>query len=261
MAISTMAALSAAANGQQEAEFSKNGATATSGGFHSLFFLTQAPLAGASVGNTTTGVIPTSATQGAFPFANPSSGNSYLLKMQAAAQQIQTVVLYDRLWHGGPYNFANGSISANTTTAVNRDSTGYGAELWVEIFTAMSAVACTLTVTYVNQNGTGSRTATCVVPASGIQNRLLPFVLQAGDTGIQQITNISGSAAPTGNFNLVILRKVAQVAVIGINQPFQVSWEDVFLPRIYDDACLCLYSQCGAGNTGLVSGALSIVQG
>ncbi len=260
MAITTMAALRAASPGQ-EGQFSKNGATAVSGGFHSTFFLTTTPAAGASIANATTGVIPTSATLGAVPFVNPPSGNSYLLRMQASSQQLGTVVMADRVWHAGPYTSVNGSISASTTTAVDRDSTGYGVELWCEIASGLSAVATTLTATYVNQNGTGGRTATCVVPASAILGRMLPFVLQAGDVGIRQITALSGTGAPTGTFNLVMLRKIAQVAFLSINKTFAISWEDVGLQRIYDNACLFFYKFCGAGNSGFVGGTFNIVQG
>lgn len=94
--------------------------------------------------------------------------------------------------------------SFNTSTNVYTDSgfsaatpKFYGA-LEAQVTTALSATATTLTITYVNQGGVGGRTATAVIPASAVLNRRIRATLQAGDTGVQDVTNVTDSANPTG---------------------------------------------------------------
>lgn len=63
-----------------------------------------------------------------------------------------------------------------------------------------TATTPTITVTYVNQDGVGSRTATLVLPTNPTAGScfLLTPTLQAGDTGIQDVTNITKSAGSAG---------------------------------------------------------------
>lgn len=263
LAITTMNQLISALPGQS-AGFTKASVTSVAGGYISLWGAAGNPGAGSlSVGNTTTGAIPTAATAGSFTFTNPSGGQlSYLARLTANSSVTGTVVLYDRLWHGGSYTSSNGTISANTTTAIARQADGAGVELWAEIATALSATATTITVTYVNQDGTGSRTATATLLASSIASRMYPFALQAGDTGIRQITNIAGSAAPTGTFNLVMLKRIAEIpiAIAGV-APGVYDFAQLGMPRIFDSACLALFMVTNTTSSGTLSGSLSIAQG
>lgn len=262
MAFSTINGLIAAMPGQRQ-PFTKASVTSVAGAYISLWASAGLPGAGSlAVGNTTTGVIPTDATTGSFPFTNPvSPATAHLGRCAGASSVVGTVVLYDRLWHGGSYTSVNGSISANTTTQVTRPSTGVDCELWAEIATALSAVATTITVTYVNQDGTGSRTATATLPASAIASRMFPFALQAGDTGIQQITAISGSAAPTGTFNLVILRRMAELPISIAGVANVQDFAQLGLPQVYDDSCLALFMNTNTTSSGTLSGSFDIVQG
>jgi len=54
----------------------------------------------------------------------------------------------------------------------------------------------TYAITYVNQDGTGSRTATLIIPTTALINSAFDIIphLQAGDTGIQNITNVALTA-------------------------------------------------------------------
>lgn len=262
MPFSTINALIAALPGQRMA-FTKATVTSVAGAWSSLWGAGGMPGAGAlSIGNTTTGLIPTDATAGAFPFTNPvAPAQSHIGRCAASSSSVGTVTIYDRVWHGGSYTSANGTISANTTTAVDRPADGGELELWAEIATALSATATTITVTYVNQDGVGSRTATVTLLASSIASRMYPFVLQAGDTGIRQITNIAGSAAPTGTFNLVILRRLAEIPIALAAVAGQFDFGQLGMPRIYDDSCLALMMHTNTTSTGALSGSFDIVQG
>jgi hypothetical protein len=261
MAITTLSGLRDALPGQTR-NFTKANITSSSGFYISLWDAVGEPAAGSlSIGNTTTGLIPTDATAGAFSFANPSSGNSYLGKVTVSCQNVGTLILYDRLHHSGSYTSANGNINTTDMTAIDRYSTGEGAEIWVEIATALSALATTLTVQYTDQAGSTSATATCVVPASAAARRMFPFTAVIGTLGVRSIENLSGSAAPTGTFNLVILRRLAEIPMSVSGQQVTFDWSDIGISRIYNDACIAMMMQTASGGSGILAGSISIAQG
>ncbi len=261
MAITIMDHIVTAFPGQSR-PVSKSSITSVAGAYFTLLNATGQPGAGTlTIGNTTTGVIPTSATDGALPFTNPGAGNSYLLQAEFSSSSPGSMIVYDRLQHSGSYSFANGNINTTDMTAVDRDSTGAGVEVWCEINGAMSASACTLTITYTDQSGNTGATGSCVVPASAITARMFPFVLAAGDSGVRSIENLAGSAAPTGSFNVVMLRRLGtiEMAVAGISGI--KDFAQLGMPRIYDSACICLMMNTNTTTSGLVTGRIVIGQG
>lgn len=263
MSITTADGLIAGYSSAQRVPFTKASITTTSGNIYTLLNVSGQPGTGSlSIGNTTTGAIPDNTLSGAYPFTNPGSGNSYLARMTVMSSTTGTLVLYDRVWHGGSYSFANGTISSSTTTAVTRpDSTGANLELWAEINTVMSATACTLTVTYTNQAGTTGQSATCTLSASTPTQRMQPFALASGDTGIRQITNIAGSAAPTGSFNLVILRRIAEVGIANTYVATDLDLNELAMPQITNSSCLCMMWCAGGSSSGTILGSATVIQG
>lgn len=244
MAITTLDAL-AFPSAQIRLPFYKTGTTpaVVAGGWSSQWSKAGNPSAGSlSVGNTTTGAVPTKATTGAPTFSNPTGGAlTYLVGMEAASSQVLGVTLFDRVWHAGSFTPTSGAI-AGFTGATTPDRPAAGAfEIWAEINTALSAAAHTVTLTYVNEGGTGSRTATIVLPASAPQGRLYQAELQGSDMGAQSLSAISGSATPpTGSYNILLLRRLATVAVPLANNWYFRSALDLNAPQIYDDSCLML---------------------
>lgn len=261
MALTTEAGLNAAFPGQ-EREFTKANLTSASTAYASLWASVGNPAAGSfSIGNTTTGVIPTSATAGAFAFVNPASGNTYLGRIKCSAQNAGSMIFYDRLQHSGSYTSSAGTINANDQTAVDRDSSGAAVEVWCEINSALSATATTITITYTDQDGNTGATGTCTLPASAIAGRMFPFVLATGDSGVRSIEDVAGSAAPTGTFNIVMLRVLAAVPIFAAGQIFQYDWASIGMPRVLDNACIAIMMQTSAGSTGITAGSISIIQG
>lgn len=261
MAITTMDGVVASFPGQRR-PISKTSFTTVAGAYSTLLNATGQPGAGTlTISNTTTGVIPTSATDGAVPFTNPGAGNSYLMQAEFSSSSPGSIIIYDRLQHSGSYSFASGNINTTDQTAVDRDSTGAGVEVWCEVNGALSATACTLTITYTDQSGNTGATGTCVVPASAITARMFPFVLAAGDSGVRSIENLAGSAAPTGSFNIVMLRRLGTVemGIAGISGI--KDFAALGMPRIYDNACICLLMNTNTTTSGLVSGSIVIGQG
>ena len=104
MAIST---LDGALSGMQyPREFIKSvTGTLVSGRPHSLFYLAGIPGAAADPApGLKGGALTTYA--GQIPFTNPSSGNTYLARLQGMATQAGSLLLCDRLWHNSGIPFA-----------------------------------------------------------------------------------------------------------------------------------------------------------
>lgn len=87
--------------------------------------------------------------------------------------------------------------------------------------TMTNAGTYTYDITYVNQDGTTGRTATIVIPAQAAVNSAFDIIphLQAGDTGIQNITNVTLTAGnPSGgviNFKGVLPLGFSSVVLAG----------------------------------------------
>lgn len=214
--------------------------TLATGNWYSSWFLTPVPGAGAAPSNTTTGVIPTQATAGAVSeFIDPVGGTaSYLTGLWGTGTQGGYMVLYDRCWHAGTFTPTNGSYGVTGTT-VTRPSGGAGVEIWVEINTALSALNHTLTITYTNQAGVANQSATVTLAASAVAGRMFKATLAASDSGVQQITAMSGNASlPTGNFNVVLMRRLGQLPIMTAVAPSIQNWSELGMPQVYAGSCL-----------------------
>jgi len=209
------------------------------------------PAAGTlAVGNTTAGVIPTEATTGAAAFADPPGGaNSYVMGATVHSTVTGVVYLYDRVFHIGALTPTSGAYPGPVTgTTIDRPADGADVEMWAEIVTALSAAAHTVTVTYDDQ-GNASSSASVVLAASAPIARMYPATLAAGDSGVQHITAISGSATPpTGTFNLVLARPILRVGVIA-NVPVRLGIPETGLRPLYANSCLALAFYNPAGTT------------
>ncbi len=267
MAFTSLDNLVAALPGQIE-PYTKASATSVAGGYQTLFNLAGQPPAGtiAALGQLTTGVIPTYTTIGAFSFTNNAGGTvtTNIARISANNSVMGTLVLHDRLWHAGSFTSVSGSISiTNPTTTPNRTygpaANVYQAiELWAEIASALSATATTITITYVDGIGNTGLTATCTLPASAILGRWFPFAL-ANNNGIQYITAMSGSAAPTGTFNLVMITRLVEIpmAIAGVSTA--LDFAGCGFPLVKNSACLSFFMVCNSATTGTVSGVFNLV--
>ncbi len=180
---------------------------------------------------------------GQIPFSNPVSGNTHLDILSCSATQLGTLYLLDRLWH-------NSGIAVTTTTAqtVNsvtfpardRDGTTNGSDVLVgiEVSTATTngAAVTNTTLSYTNQAGTASRTATITsFPATSVAGTFVPFELAAGDTGVRSVQSITlGTSYGAGAIHLVAYRILQKISIFQGNgnslDPIQGG-----LARLYDN--------------------------
>lgn len=256
MAITTLDGLIAAA--RQQIVYQKTAALTTAAlpnNTGTVRHLAGNPGAGTlAVGQTTTGVVPTGATAG-FPLINAFGGSAtgYIAMVEASCSVAATLVLYDRLWHGGAYSFATtyGQTTPSWSSRVPGGTDYTGTELWVEQVTAGTLVQ-NVAVTYSNQAGTGSRaTGTIAAPAAMIVGRMFPMPLQAGDSGISAISNIVGSVASAGTYNVVVMRRLCTVRIPVANGSVKLGFAETGLPQVFADSALCMMVQPDSTSTGL----------
>ncbi len=240
--------------------------TATSCAPFTVFDLAGYPGAGTlAVGNTANGLVPTDATAG-FPAIAAFGGGAtgYLSNVRFTSSVAGRAFLFDRLFHAGAYAF-----NANTNLASQPSFSGRvpggtdftRLEIWVEQVTAATGNQA-VNVTYVNEGGTGSRTtgATGIGAAPSV-GRMWQLPLQAGDEGVQQITNVTGSVASAGTFNVLVLRRLWSGRLNVGNQVISHDFARTGMPQIFADSALMLVIQPDSTATGIPEAMLNLVNG
>lgn len=215
------------------------------------------------------GEVPTEATQGALYYTAAGGGlTNYLAALQLTAAGEGIFLLYDRLVHTSGLVGNVTTAQTVSSVAVNRpDTTGSGAELFLEVYTALGATVATATVSYTNQSGTAGQTATAAVTASLPKGGLVPVTLAAGDTGVQtvQTVTLSASTGIAGNFGITIGRRLAvppmsiPTTSTAVNSTYPQDGFALGLPAMGAHACLWLIAY--GTNVAQVFGNLAFAQG
>jgi hypothetical protein len=267
---------------RREFSFAKGGTTGVVGATNSLWRLGSFPVAGAAAAAAPGGTVPDDTTTGAFPFVNPTGGDTqhFVSGFPIANVSINTLLLYDRIFAvaktmnstateavtGVPTRYQN----ATSGTADSAD----GNFLFVECGTALAATAHNWTVcTYTDQNNNAGASLPSVTGNSGNIGNRLDHPLSAswfcplttGDIGVKALTQMQCSAAvATGTVDFVIGHAIAWMpcpianivcGVDGINTAFN-------LTRIFDDACLAFLEVAkSATNSTNYTGTFTTVAG
>jgi hypothetical protein len=236
--------------------FYKSGTGSAAAGHTSLWRVGPVPAAGSAAGAAPGGTAPDDSTTGAFPFSNPTGGDTqHLTKMEGTASIAgNTLLMYDRLFAVAKTMASVGTEAVSgvptryqSITSTDMDYAG-GNFLFAECGTVLANTAHNWTVCkYTNQGGTTLQTLPSVTGvAACAANRLdqtngwfMP--LATGDTGIQALTQMqcSGSVA-TGAIDFVMGHPLAILPnVVALNWFVLPLINDAFnLERVFDDACL-----------------------
>lgn len=267
---------------RREFQFNKAGTTGVVAVTNSLWGVGPMPAAGANAANAPGGAAPTSATTGAFAFANPTGGDTqhFVTGYPVSSIAGNTLLLYDRLFQ------VNKTMASTATEAVTGVPTRYqsttggavdsaqGNFLFVEVGgTALAATAHDWTTClYTDQSGNTGATLPSITGNSAAIVRRLDHPasnwfapLATGDTGIQQLDQMQCSASvATGVINFVIGHPIAwlpcpvvnMVCVTdGLNSAFN-------LARIFDDAALAFLEVSKPATTATTySGSFTTVAG
>lgn len=260
--------------------FSKTGGTGVVGVGSSLWRLGALPAAGAVGAALATGTNCTRSTTGALAQADPTSGYTKHLVSAFAQASVQgnTLLLFDRIWHGAPAMASTGAQTV-TMTAARYATTGAsglsrGNAIIMEVgTTALAATAHNNTYTYVDDMGNTAEAAAAFAGRSGAiadthdqpVNGAMFAPLNAGDVGVSDITQYQCSASvATGVMNLVLLHPLLFVPcgaayfgalIDGINS-------DISLEEVLTDACLSLAELAKPATTATTyHGHIRMIQG
>jgi hypothetical protein len=219
----------------------------------------------------TIGAIPTKSTQGAIPFTAAGGGrDKHLIGVSIAPLTAGVFLLYDRLFHEG--GLSGTSTAAQTvqglpaSPALTRNTGGAGNIAFYEIYSIIGTTSTTLTMTYTNQAGTGSRTSTINIGGTGFREatRMQRIPLAAGDSGIQAIEQIQLTATTgnAGNFGITIAQPLAWIPV---GAGGTMGWRDYTtglpgIPVIDPNACLSLMFIAGSGTAPELFGSIATIE-
>jgi hypothetical protein len=205
-----------------------------------VFDIAGNPGAGAlAIGNTAAGVVPTNAIAG-YPVINSFGGsNGYVGKIEFGSSIPCCFDLYDRLFAAGAYAYNASTTLAGQPSYSGRvlNSNYNGLQLWVEAVTAFTGNP-SFQINYLDQGGLAGDTG---VVASGVAmtvGRMMQIPLAAGDSGIQQITQVRCTVATVGTFNVMVLRPLWFGRVVTANGGDVHSYLKTGLPQIFDTSAL-----------------------
>lgn len=213
-----------------------------------------------------TGRVPTDSIPG-YPTI-PWSGNlSYLSRLAARNTVASTIRLFDRVWVGGTYAF-NANVAVTSPSWASRVSFNAGAadyagcEIWVEnVTTATGNLA--VSVTYTDAvGGVGRSTGAVGIGAAPTVGRCWQLPLQAGDNAPSAISNVAGSVASAGTFNVMVLRPIVDI-YLPADVPISYNWSDLGLPEIFNDSALywLLYTSAGTSSGTVGTMTLQLANG
>jgi len=255
---------------QAPQDFLKVGGTMEAAGVHySPFYVTGRPGAAVAPSPGLAGAALTTYS-GQIPWSNPVSGNSYLARFSASASVAGTLILYDRLWH-------NSGITVTTTTGQtinsatlpardrNGSTDGVGVMVGIEVSTATTNASpvTNTTLTYTDDAGTGSKTATISsFPATSVAGTFVPFQLAAGDTGVRSIQTLTlGTSYGAGAIHLVAYRVLARVDLPIANVGAAINSISGGFVRLYNNTVPSLLWLPTATTATTISGQMIVTQG
>ena len=211
---------------------------------------------------------------------NKSTDQKHLisaLALASAGSPPPMLMAVDIGGYYGPFVQVAGSQTFTGSPPTRYDTLG-GWKMVLVNTAVMGATVSNITVlTYVDQDGNAGQlmpttpTVTPLVssaaPSTTVGNRVItniggPFIpLAAGDSGVRSVTNITFSAANTGNMALVLVRPLFTIPLPAANVPAErdLVMQLASLPRIYDGAFInfLIYfpAATGANFTGILDAA------
>lgn len=267
MAISTHDGWVAAA--KQCVVFKKTAArTTVANGWFSLFELAGNPGAGTlAIGNTANGLVHTDATAGYPPINAFGGGVGYLGRVEWFNSVLSRIALYDRLFSCGAYAFNANTNLASQPSFLGRIPGGTAAlcagctELWVEQVTAATGNQA-VSVGYTNDAGTAGRTTGAVgIGAAPTVGRMWQLPLQAGDKGVSLVTNVTGSVATVGTFNVHVMRPLGSLRIPVANSGEVWDYLRTGMPQLFTDSALFPMVMADSVSSGLPDCNFCVVNG
>ena len=230
----------------------------------SVFDLAGNPGAGVLAGTSTAaGVVPTDATAGCPTIdAFGASALGYLWQLEYGCSVACRLKLFDMVFKAGAYAFnAAQALTGQPSYASRMPGGSYSdTQIWIEAVTAFTG-NLTVTITYTNQSGVTGRTATLAMGTALTVGRLMQVPLQAGDTGVQAITNVAGTVATAGTFNVLVLRPLWSGRCRTANDGDVHDFTKTGMPQVFADSALFLAVAADSTSTGIPEIELVVANG
>lgn len=179
-------------------------------------------------------------------------------------------LLIDILSHQGDLS---GTVTTAQTTnlptaALTRCTSGVGVMMGLTIYTQIGSTATTVSATYTNQAGTGSRvTPLTTFGGSGFREatRMILLPLQYGDTGVRSVESVTVTATTgtAGAFGVTLFKPLGVFAVDEVGRSNDFDFVTGRMPAGIPDvtgACLSLLSFAGSNATATMMSKLQIVE-
>jgi hypothetical protein len=215
-----------------------------------------------------TGAVPDDTVAG-YPLLNAFGGaaTGYLTRVQYNSSVTGRMELWDKLFG------INVSLTALATTTLSGqisysgripNSSYAGLRIFMEVTTAISNTATTVTVTYTNQSGaTGHTTVATAGLNSYTASRWLEITLQAGDYGVQKIESVivGGTVATAGAVNILVVRPLWSNRVPLANGGGLDGIDRTGMPIVFATSALTLTCIPDATSTGVPDLNIEIANG
>jgi hypothetical protein len=231
----------------------------------SLFELAGEPGAGTLAGTSTTaGVVPTDATAGC-PVINAfgASATGRLSKVEFGNTVACRMAIFDCLFKAGAFAFnASQALSAQPSFASRVPGGDYkGLELWVETVTAATGNQA-VTVTYTDESGNaGASTGAVGIGSAPTVGRCWQLPLASGDSGVQLVSNVVGSVATVGTFNVLVMRPLWSGRVRMANDGDVHDLLRTGMPQVFTDSALMVLISADSTSSGVPELSIEIANG
>ncbi len=218
-------------------------------------------------GRTTDGTTTTDA--GCLPIKTPATGNNYFANMNMVGSVVHNFQFWDVLWvNTGTAVTTTTGQTVNSVTFPARDiegsTNGVGVQVAILVTTATTnaGAVTNTTLTYTNDAGTGSRTATIAsFPATAVIGTVVPFQLAGGDTGVRSIQTLTlGTSYGGGAISLIAYRPVLGQPMTLANVGSPAAWPPMNPGvRLYTGACLLPFGLMSATTATNVYGTATVL--
>jgi hypothetical protein len=199
----------------------------------------------------TTAAVPDKDTLGAIGPRDAGSGlQNSIVGYRLSALNPGAYIICDRLAHsGGLSGTTTGAQTTNLPTpTLTRHTSGVGVMIGLTIYTAIGTTATTVSATYTNQGGTGSRVTPLVqIGATGFNgvNRMILLPLQDGDSGVKSVESVTLTASTVsaaGNFGVTLFKPLYTMCVESTSGVasggFVTGLSSGGIPAVENGACL-----------------------